>query len=169
MSAEVYTYRWIYRILYKYANILATILLLLYLLPALFSFDGRITDYLYILMIVGGIYLINRHFIKLYKIVPYRIEIIGDTIHCSQYAFSRKKVELRFSDIDKLEGGIFEGKSSGLMKLHTTSRNLTIGFFIKISGAKALESVVLAKVNKDLYHKVLDSLGIDRTKLKKKE
>ena len=90
--------------------------------------------------------------------MPYKIEADEEKIVCSHFMFSGKIYTIIFDEIDKLSGGIFDGKVRGLMKVHNQKDGITIGFFHKIHDAKTLETLILSKVPKKLYDEVIDKI-----------
>ncbi len=77
---------------------------------------------------------------------------------CSNFLLSKKNFTIHYSDIDELNGGIFDGKTSGVMKLRDGRNRVQIGFSHKIKNSEKLISLVLSKVPKEQYNAVIDHL-----------
>jgi hypothetical protein len=158
---RVFTYNLFYRLLYRYGNIPVTIILFIYLL----AFSANISKgYFYILFIfitAALIYKINRFYLELYKIFPAKIKITDEEIICADF-FCRKKKEIviKYEDIGKLEGGIFQKKFSGLMKIYDKHNNYCVGFFQKLTDARIFETILLNKVPKEVYDSVSKKMGL---------
>lgn len=152
---KIYTYPLFYRLIYRFGNIPATILLLTFFIPNLLMMEQKWYYTLYAFIVLFVIYALNRWFFRLYRIVPMKIEVSNHGIICSDFFFdSKKKIFIPYSSIKDLRGGVFEGVSRGLMRV-IYEEDKEIGFFHSIKGASKLESEILSQVNKPLYDKVL--------------
>lgn len=168
MKETTHKYSWVYRIIYRYGNIAATLLLLLYLLPNLVQFNQDWSRPFFSVLILGIIGGLNYFFIKLYKTTPYHITINEERITARDYAFNKgKEVVMELKDVKHLSGGIFSGKANGPMRVIGKDET-TISFFHTISDSKMLEATVLSRVPKDVYENVLNELGMRRNKLREK-
>lgn len=156
---QIFTYTGIFRFIFRYANIIITLLLLLFLIPAAGRLDDHVVFFAPFLLTLTMIYFINKHYLSTYKIIPYKIQANGEKIICTDYLFSGKTVILYYDDITELRGGIFDGKITGLMLLTDGKNNRTVGFYSKIKHAKQLETLILSKVPTHLYDKVADKVA----------
>lgn len=163
-----FTYKFFYKIIYRYGNFIASLLMIMYVLPFFFNYQGKSDEVFFSILILILMVILNVYFYRLYKITPYHIEMDDEKLHCKDFPFSDKEVTVYFKDIDKLSGGIFDGRISGLMKVIDSDKDVTIGFFHKITNSKMLEATLLSKVKKELYDGVLDKLGLKKEKLKQK-
>lgn len=77
----------------------------------------------------------------------------------SNFLKNDRTEEIPYSAITKLNGGIFEGRISGLMKVHFADQKY-FGFFQRIKNAKLLEAIILSKVDRKIYDEVLNNLII---------
>ena len=84
-------------------------------------------------------YLINKTYLYLYKILPYRIEADDEKMVCTDFLFSKRHVTVFFKDITTLTGGIFD----------------------KMKDARQLETLILSKVSKELYDEVVERVGLN--------
>jgi hypothetical protein len=147
-----FTYKLFYRFIYRYGNLLLTPILLLYMIPAIVTFNYGVGQSLYLFVISAIIFYVNKLYYRLYKILPLQIEIDEDKIICSQFFRRDKKIILHFSEIVKLDGGIFYGKSKGLMKIE--GGKSTIGFFHHLTNANIFITALLQNVPLEVYQKV---------------
>ena len=83
--------------------------------------------------------------------MPYKIEADNEKIKCSKFFFSKKEITIYYSDIASLSGGIFDGKYSGLMNVCDGKNNICIGFFHSLQNARALQKLILNKVDRKIY------------------
>jgi hypothetical protein len=104
------------------------------------------------------IYFLNRHYINLYKILPYQIEADDEKITFSKFFLSKKEVVIYYNNVSSLSGGIFESKISGLMKVCDGKNNVCIGFYQRLNSSGKLATILLSKVNSDIYGNVLEKI-----------
>ncbi len=148
-----FVYPVFYKILYRYGNILVTIILLIYLI-AFLSYGGTgLSYYIYLAFVISMLLLVNRHYYILYKLLPTTIEAMEDKVVGRNYFLRNCKVEIRYDEIENLTGGIFNGRLNSLMKIYGKDGTV-IGFFHKIKEAKILETILLNKIKKEVYDKV---------------
>jgi len=87
----------------------------------------------------------------LYKIIPFKIKADSEKLICSGFIFSRKELTIFYSNIESLSGGIFDGKSYGIMKVCDGKNKLCIGFFNNLINVRSFEKIILTKINKEIY------------------
>jgi hypothetical protein len=104
------------------------------------------------------IYIINRSYFTYYKILAYKIDADDEKIVCSEFLLSKKAITIFYTDIESLNGGVFERKSSGIMKVYDGKNNVTIGFSQKMKDSNKLITLILSKVNKEIYDDVIENL-----------
>jgi hypothetical protein len=108
------------------------------------------------------IYIINRSYFTYYKILAYKIQADDEKILCSEFLFSKKEITIKYSDIESLKGGVFERKSSGIMKVYDGKNNVTVGFSQKMKDSNKLITFILSKVRKEIYDDVIENLTAKR-------
>jgi len=164
---QTFTYPFYTRIIYRYGNIAATVLLLLYLIPIIIGVDEN--RYLLIPLAASlfMIYFVNKKYLTLYKVMTYKIEANEDKLVCSDFVFSDRVVVIYFEDIESLSGGIFDGRLRGVMKVCDGKNQICIGFSDKIKDSKKLITLILSKVKKEVYDEVIEKLQALK-KMKKK-
>ncbi len=167
MSPQEFTYPLFFRFLYRYGNIPVTIFLSIYLVPSVINLDR---DLIYLIPVIGIlilIYFVNKRYLYLYQVVPYKIIADEEKIICRNFFLSKRETVIFYKDIDELSGGIFSGKLKGLMKVHDGNSKFTIGFFDRIREIKSLQTIILSKVKTEVYNKVVDSVGLRKNKQEK--
>ena len=155
---QVFTYPLFYKVILRFGNIPLTLLLILYLIPSAVYVDKDLVLLIPLIISTFLIYFLNRQYITLYKILPYKIIIEDGKLICSDFLFSNREVIIRFEDIEKLKGGIFEGKLHGILKVYDGKNKIYIGFFNKIRNTKLLGTIILSKVNKNVYDEVVKNI-----------
>lgn len=155
---QTFTYPFYTRIIYRYGNIAATVLLLLYLIPIIIGVDEN--KYLLIPLAASlfMIYFVNKKYLTLYKVMTYKIEANEDKLVCTDFVFSDRVVVIYFEDIESLSGGIFDGRLRGVMKVCDGKNQICIGFSDKIKDSKKLITLILSKVKKEVYNEVIVKL-----------
>jgi hypothetical protein len=154
-----YTYPIFFKFLYRFANLPLTLLLVILLIPLVVNIDNNLLLLFPLIITLLMIYFLNRFYMTLYKIIPYKIYIDDERIICRNFLFSHRKEEIRFKEIESLSGGVFEGRINGIMKINSIS-NISIGFYHSIINAKELETFILSKVDRKIYEKVVNRVGI---------
>ncbi len=155
---QTFTYSLIFKIIFRFGNIFITILLSIYLIPIFYFIDQSIYLFFPLILAVIILYMVNRAYFTYYKIIPYKIEADDEKMICSDFLFSNKVVTIYYKDIDMLRGGVFSGRSTGIMKLRDSKSKLQVGFSQKMKNSEKLIALVLSKVSKDLYNEVINNL-----------
>jgi len=155
---QTFTYSLLFKIIFRFGNIIATLLISIYLIPVFYYIDQKTILFLPLIIGVIIIFMVNRAYLTYYLILPYKIEVDDEKMICSNFLLSEKVVTIYYKDIDKLQGGVFNGRSSGIMKLHDSKSKLRVGFSQKINNSEKLIALILSKVSKDLYDEVISNL-----------
>jgi hypothetical protein len=162
MNIMVFEYSLFFKLLFRFGNIPVTIILSIYLVPIIINFDKSLVYIIPLVIILALIYLINKHYLWLYQILPYKITANDEKIICEEFLFSTKQVEVFYKDIESLSGGLFEGKLRGLMKVWDGKSKICIGFYDKIKGIKELQTILLSGVSKEVYDEVVENVGLKK-------
>jgi hypothetical protein len=163
---QTFTYSILFKIIFRFGNILVSVLTLIYLIPVVYYIDQKTILFLPLIIGVIIIYMVNRTYLTYYKIIPYKIEADDDKMICSDFMFSKNDVTIYFKDIDNLSGGVFSGKSSGIMKVSDSKSKLQVGFSQKMNNSEKLIALILSKVPKNLYNEVINNLTEKRHRKK---
>lgn len=155
---QTFTYPMFWKIIYRYGNIILTPLLLLYIYPIALNLDKNLLLIIPFLLSLFLLYYINKSYFNFYKLVPNKIEIDGDNLICSEFLFRDKKITIQIKDIDSISGGIFDGRYRGLMKVCDGKNKLCIGFFDRLNNSSKLVTLILSKVDKKIYDKVIEQI-----------
>ncbi len=150
-----FTYSFPLKFLYRYGNIPLTIVLSFFLVVAAGGLNSSLLNLIPLAITLLIIYFMNKQYLLLYKILPYKIEADNEKLICSMFAFSKKEFVIYYKDISNLKGGIFEGSINGLMKVFDDKNNICIAFFPTINNSKILQTIILKKINQPLYDKVM--------------
>ena len=165
IDRQTFTYPFLFRIIFKYGNIIITPLLVLYTIDLFNYLDEKMILTFPVLVNLFIIYFLNRHYFNLYKILPYRIEADDEKIICSEFFLSKKEIVINYNDVVSLSGGIFENKLSGVMKVCDEKNNLCIGFYQRLNNSSKLATILLSKVNRDIYDRVLEKIKSGKRKM----
>lgn len=163
---QTFTYSLLFKIIFRFGNIIVTLLISIYLIPVFYFIDQNTILFLPLIIGVIIIFMVNRAYLTYYLILPYKIEVDDEKMICSDFLLSKKVVAIYYKDIDKLQGGVFNGRSSGIMKLRDSKSKLRVGFSQKINNSEKLIALILSKVSKDLYDEVISNLT-ERRHIKK--
>ncbi len=149
-------------LVYRFGNIPVTFFLSLYLISLGINLDAGWVYIVPFIITLLLIYFLNKHYLTLYKILPTKIIADEEKMICSGFFMSAKEITIYYKNISELNGGIFSGKISGLMKVIDGENNFTVGFFHKLKNAKELETKILSKVNRDIYDEVINRIGFKK-------
>jgi len=155
---QIFTYPFFFRMIFRYGNIIVTPILILYSIPLFYFLDDKPILAFPLLVNLGIIYFLNRHFFNLYKILPYTIESDDEKLICSNFFLSGKTKTIYYEDISSLAGGIFDNKISGVMKVYDERNNFYIGFYHRLTNSQKLATIILSKVRRPVYDQVLEKI-----------
>lgn len=155
---QTFTYPVIWKFIYRYGNLVITPLLLLYALSLVTLIDKNLIILIPFLLSLFILYFLNKSYINFYKLVPYKIEVDTEKIFCSEFLFRAKTVTIFIKDIESISGGIFDGRYRGLMKVCDGKNKLCIGFFDRLNNSSKLVTLILSKVDKKIYDKVIEQI-----------
>ncbi len=150
------------RLLFRYGNIPVNVILIFYIYLSAVGLNTRLVNLIPLLIIMTALYLINKRYMFLYKTLPYKIEADDEKITCSDYLMSTKKMVIYYKNITELKGGVFEGKTSGVMLVYDGSTRTSAGFFNNLKNADKLQTLILARVKREVYDKVLENIGMKK-------
>ena len=163
-EAKIYTfeYPFFFKLLFRFGNIFVTVILSAYLVPIIIRLDKDLSNIVPLLIILALIYFFNRHYLMLYHILPYKIIADEEKIVCERFFLSKREDEIFYKDIVTLTGGVFQGKVRGLMKVYDGKSKITIGFYDSIKKVRTLQTILLSRVNEDIYNSVIEKLGLKK-------
>ena len=164
---KTFTYPLLARIVYRWANIPVTILLLFYLIIYLIAIEKEWTYILPALLNLTIIYVLNRHYLKSYRLFPYKITIDNEKMICEDFMFSNKQVTIYHSDIDKITGSIFSGNKGRPLYIHDEKKGVTIGLRVHLQGYNEVLTTVLSNIKQGLYESLLENIKEFNTSLLK--
>jgi hypothetical protein len=163
---QVFTYPLFYKIILRFGNIPLTLLLIFYLVPSAVYIDKDPVLAIPLIISAFLIYFLNKQYMTLYKIIPYKIILEDKKLVCSEFIFSKREVEINLEDIEQLKGGIFDGKLRGIQKIFDGKNKIYIGYFSKLKNSQLLGTVILSKVSRAVYDEVIKNVT-KRTSRKK--
>ncbi len=150
-----FKYSLISKIIYRYANIPATIFLLLYLIS---SFTYMFQQWYYFFPFMLNLIIIivlNRYYFRSYKLFPFRIDINTEKMICSDY-FNRKTiVEINLQDIDLIEGGSLYGTPGKPILIHDGVNDVVVGISPHMKNHNKLITIILSNVKEEVYNNIL--------------
>jgi hypothetical protein len=161
-KTQVFEYPFFFKLLFRFGNILVTLILSIYLIPIIINLDKDLVNIIPMLIILALIYVLNRHYLMLYQILPYKITADEEKIICEKFLFNKKEIEILYKDIENFSGGLFSGKMRGLMKVYDGKSKISIGFYDSIKNARILQTILLSRVNENIYNSVVENLGLKR-------
>ena len=158
IEKQIFTYSFLFRIIFRFGNFFITVILILYSVSLITSFNGNLIFILPLFVNLLIVYFLNIHYFTLYKIMPYKIEADHEKLVCSDFFFSKKEMVIHYSTISSLSGGAFDNKFSGIMKVCDEKNDLYVGFYRKLNNSSKLVTIILSKVNIDIYNEVIGKI-----------
>jgi len=155
---QTFTYPIFWKFIYRYSNLVITPLLVTYALSLIIIIQNNLIILIPFLLSLFLLYYLNKSYLTFYKLVPYKIEIDNEKIICTDFLFSNKSITIFIKDIESLSGGIFDGRYRGLMKVCDGKNKIIIGFFDRIINSNKLVTLILSKVDKKIYNKVIEQI-----------
>ena len=154
---RTFKYPFIARILYRWANIPITLLLLLYFVASLFALP-HYWYFIFPVVINGGvIVMLNRYYLRTYRTFPFEIQIDNEKMICSDFLLGEKQVVINLYDIDKITGGIFSGHPLRPIVIHDGRQDITIGFYQHVKNFNQVLTVILSNVKQELYNELIQN------------
>ncbi|MBU2492327.1 MAG: hypothetical protein KJ571_06840 [Bacteroidetes bacterium] len=153
-----YGYPFLARLIYRYANIPVSFLLIIYVF---ISIVGIREDWLYVISLIINLvllYVLNRYYFKMYKMFPYKIQIDNEKIICSDFMNKSKRVEVKLIDISRITGGIFSGSPIRPIYISDEKNNITIGFNQHLKDYNKFLTIVLSNIPQELYNDLLEKI-----------
>lgn len=74
---------------------------------------------------------------------------------CSDYFKKSKRIEIKLSDIDKIEGGVLSGTPAKSIYIHDGKNDILVGISPNLRNSSKLITIILSNVNKSLYDYIL--------------
>jgi hypothetical protein len=155
---QTFTYPIFWKFIYRYSNLVITPLLITYALSLIIIIQNNLIILIPFLLSLFLLYYLNKSYLTFYKLVPYKIELDNEKIICTDFLFSNKSITIFIKDIESLSGGIFDGSYRGLMKVCDGKNKIIIGFFDRIINSNKLVTLILSKVDKKIYDKVIEQI-----------
>ena len=155
---KTYKYSFTARLIYRYANIPATLLLSIHLISSILLISEEWFFVLPALINAGVIYILNRFYFKIYRQFPFKVSIDNEKMICTDFMFSSKKYEIKLSSIDEIKGGIFSGHMARPVYIRDSRQDITLGFYHHLKDFNQMITTVLSNIDKKLYNEILSTM-----------
>ncbi len=156
---EYFRYSFFAKLIFRYGNIIVTPLLLIQLISSAFYLFQKWYFIFPIIINAGLIFLLNRFYYKTYKLFPFFIQADNKKIICRNFFLSKKVLEIKYEDIDNIDGGIFNGYPTRPIYLRDGKHGVTIGFYSYIGDFRKLITKLLQNIPQDLYDELAKKLN----------
>lgn len=138
------------RFQYRYAITFLTSVLLIYLVIQIMNL-GRQPLSIFLAAINAAIlFLANKYYYRLYSTLPFIIIAGKEKLTASNFMFGKKPVEIKYSDIDEISGGVFGYNRKGLIYLHDGAQKITISIHPSIINIDGLIKIIADNVKKEM-------------------
>lgn len=165
---ETFSYPFSVRTLYRFGNIFISVLMILNLIPLIISVDSNKIFIIPIIISLLIIYFTNKFYFLLYKTFPFRISADDEKLICTDFMFRKKEIIIYYKNIKSIEGGIFEGRLSGMMKVCDSETGICITFSHRIKNSTKLIALILSRIDKKLYDEKIKAIQKVSQQIRKK-
>lgn len=167
-----FTYPFLARFIYRYANIPVSFFLLIYVFISIAGIRHHWIYILSMLVNIALIYFLNRFYLKMYKTFPYKIKIDNEKLIGSDFMNKSRVVEIKLLNITKITGGIFSGSPVKPIYISDEKNNITIGLNQHLKDYNKFLTIVLSNISQELYNELLEKIKensiVNKYKKKKK-
>ena len=159
---KIYSYSLLSKFLYRYAIILLAAVMIFYLI-VLVSQAPSNPVYIIPALINGAIiYLAWKYYYTTYRLLAFKVECGKDSVKASGFIPGIKVMEIKYSDIDGIYGGVFGYNDKGLIFIHDGANNVSFGIHPSIEDVNSLLRYIIERLNTDLKEEIT-------ARIKKKE
>ncbi len=155
---ETFRYSFFAKLLFRYINFVVTPLLLVQLISSAILMFQRWYFVFPVIINAGIIYLLNKYYFKTYKLFPFVIQADNEKFICRNFFLSKKVCEIKYENIDKITGGIFNGFPTRPIYIHDGRQNMTIGFYSNMGDFRKFLTKVLQNIPQNLYDDLTSKL-----------
>ena len=146
------------KLIYRFANIPITLILLIYVLEAFAQISQHWYWSIFIFINLGIIFLLNRYYLQTYYTFPSTIYSDNEKLICQDFLVNDRRVEIKHSEIKKIRGGIFSGMTSRPVYIYDSKDNLILGFYAHNKQFRMLLETILKNVPEELYQELLKKM-----------
>lgn len=156
---KTFTYPLFAKIVYRYANIFITFVLITHLV-IFFIAPQKNWGYLPLGLInIILIYIVNRFYFKNYKYFPYNIEADNEKLKVSNFIINNRTEIIYYKDIEKLTGGVFSKQpSTPIYIIYNGGKKIGINTHLK--DFNKLLTIILQYVTDTVYENTLQEMKI---------
>lgn len=135
---------------YRYASLFLSSILLVYFVLTVLGIKEQPYLVFSALLNLTVIYLTNRYYYKTYKSLPFIITVEADKLTATNFMLHKKVVEIKYSDIDNISGGVFGYNPKGIITIHDGEHNVSIAIHPSIIDVNKLLKIILDRINREL-------------------
>lgn len=154
---STHTYPFIAKLIYRWANIPLSLILGFYLVVYILASFYQWYYIFAVLFEAALLYFLNRHYIRGYKLFPYKISIDNEKMVCEDFFFSKRSLTIYHRDIKEIKGNIFSGNKARPLYI-SDSNQQSIAIRVHLEGYNKVLTQILSNVNKELYDSLLDMM-----------
>lgn len=153
---KTFKYSLVPKIIYRYANIPVSLIILFYLLASILGLQQDWKFIFPLLINIILLYVLNRFYFKMYKSFPFKVLINNEEMICSDFVFNNREVKIKLIDIKEIKGGIFSGRA--YMPLYIITDNNKLGISPHMKNFNELLKIILTNITKELYESLLEKI-----------
>ncbi|NLT51510.1 MAG: hypothetical protein GXX85_11390 [Ignavibacteria bacterium] len=168
---KIFEYSFPAKLILKYSFIPLSVIMIIYIF---YSLGGLLNSWFFIFPLIIHLllfYIIIRFYVKIKEYFPFKIEINSEKIVCENFLGKKDNVEIKFTEIEDISGGIFNGNYSRPIYITAADGKIKIGIYRHLKNYNELLKIILSSVSKELYNDLLKkmekSAGFSKSKNKK--
>lgn len=150
------------KFLYRYSFLPIAAMMLFYIVVSAVNIPIDALNTLPMTINILLLYIIVRFYKKSYAQFPFIIEVLEDKMICSNFKYGKEGYEIIYSDIVKIEGGIFANKPTKPLVIHTKGKDEQISISPHIKGYNELLTIILSKINKSMYDELIEKVRVNK-------
>jgi len=104
------------------------------------------------------IVLLNRYYLKVHRFFPFTIYADNEKMVGRNFFLSKKAIEIKYSEIKNISGGMFAGMPSRPVYLHGVNGSILIGFYARNNKFPKLFETILKNISEELYRELLQQI-----------
>ncbi len=159
---KTYSYSLLSKFLYRYAILLLAAVLIFYFIVLLSQVPANPVYVIPALINAVIIFLAWRYYYSTYRLLAFKVICGKETIKAAGFIPGVKEMEIKYSDIDGISGGVFGYNDKGLIFIHDGEHNVSFGIHPSIEDVNSLLRYIIERLNPDLKEEIT-------ARIKKKE
>ncbi|MBN2571366.1 MAG: hypothetical protein JXA68_04505 [Ignavibacteriales bacterium] len=153
---KAFRYSFFANFVYWQANFPLSFIIFLHAIISALVIPEKPIYLIWLILDLAIIVILNWIYFKNYKIFPRKIDLSEDEIICYDFMFTQKKISLSLDEISEMKGGVLIMKPTKSIFIYSAKNNITIGIRPHLKDFNSFLTLILSKVNKEVYNKIIN-------------